>query len=205
MRARPNPQSYLRYSWLIPTTRPSPPRSSKNHVILTALGEEHESQRSTIDVAWHVPVSAWADHGPSRATFHQYTHGTLRAPGGRDERHFFSCARCDLESSQIAATCNDGGIRDGPLWHLCELADHSSRCRFRYSRRVSYCSRRTQRETLARNSSHCRISERQHFNRGRNCPCSLGASGKNGAGLRRLWMNAIAPGPGLAPTAILAP
>jgi hypothetical protein len=57
-------------------------------VILIALGEEHESQRSTIDVAWHVPVGAWADHWPGRATFHQYTHGTLRAPGGRDERHF---------------------------------------------------------------------------------------------------------------------
>src|SRR5215472_15890818 len=124
----------------------------ESDVILTALGEEHESQRSTIDVAWHVPVSAWADHGPSRATFHQYTHGTLRAPGGRDERHFFSCAGCDLESRQIAATCNDGGIRDGALWHLCELADHSSRCRFRYSRRISYYGRRTQRKTLARNS-----------------------------------------------------
>src|SRR5215813_7267346 len=56
---------------------------------------------------WHVPVSAWADHGPGRATFHKYTHGALRASGGRDERHFFGCARCDLESRQIAATCND--------------------------------------------------------------------------------------------------
>jgi hypothetical protein len=29
--------------------------------------------------------------------------------------HFFGCARCDLESRRIAATCNDGGIRDGAL------------------------------------------------------------------------------------------
>ena len=84
---------------------------------------------------------------------------------------------------------NDAGIRDGALWHLCELADHSSRGRFQHSCCVSYYGRRTQRETLARNSSHCRISEHQHFDRGRNCPCSLGTSGESVAGQRRLWMN----------------
>ena len=33
------------------------------------------------------------------------------------------------------------------------------------------------------------LSERPHFDRGRNCPCSLGASGESVAGQRRLWMN----------------
>ena len=47
---------------------------------------------------------------------------------------------------------------------------------------ASPITRRTQRETLARNSSHCRISERQHFDRGRSCPCSLGALGESVAG-----------------------